>query len=81
MDHQDILEQVREIMLDVFDLDELDINQATTARDIKDWDSLSHIRLIVSIEKHYKMRFNSAEVEQFRDVGSMIAAIAQRSNA
>jgi acyl carrier protein len=77
--HEDILEQVREIMLDVFDLDALKISNNTTAKDIEDWDSLSHIRLVVSIEKHFGIRFSTAEIESFDTVGMMVNAIAAKT--
>jgi acyl carrier protein len=79
MSHEDILEQVREIMLDVFDLDELTISDNTTAKDIEDWDSLSHIRLVVSVEKHFGIRFSTAEIESFDTVGAMVRAIAAKT--
>lgn len=79
MSHEDILEQVRKIMLDVFDLDELTISDSTTAKDIEDWDSLSHIRLVVSIEKHFGIRFSTAEIESFDTVGTMVRAIAAKT--
>lgn len=79
MSHEDILEQVRQIMLDVFDLDALTITDNTTAKDIEDWDSLSHIRLVVSIEKHFGIRFTTAEIESFDTVGEMVRAIAAKT--
>ena len=78
MSHEDVLEQVREIMLDVFDLDELTISDATTAKDVEDWDSLSHIRLVVSLEKHFGIRFTTAEIESFENVGALVRGVSQK---
>ena len=78
MANEAILETVRETMLDVFDLDDLEISDKTTAKDVADWDSLSHIRLVVAIEKHYKIRFSTAEIESFDNVGAMVRCIAAK---
>lgn len=76
-----VLEDVRKVMLDVFDLDDLTISAATVARDVPDWDSLSHIRLVVAIEKHFGIRFSTAEIEGFGDVGALVEAISAKTAA
>ena len=74
-----VLEAVREVMLDVFDLDDLTISEATVAKDVPDWDSLSHIRLVVAIEKHFGIRFSTAEIESFGNVGALVEAISAKT--
>ena len=71
----DTIQRVSDIMMDVFDIDELSITEATTARDVKQWDSLSHIRLMVAIERAFKIRFTNAEIESLKDVGDLISSI------
>lgn len=71
----DIVLAVRDIMRDLFDLDDLEISDQTTADDVEDWDSLSHIRLMVSIEKHFGIKFTTAEIESFERVGTLIDTI------
>lgn len=66
-------------MCDVFDVDDLQINDSTTAQDIEEWDSLSHIRLIVAIEQHFGIKFTSLEVEGFKSVGDLVAAIRKKT--
>ena len=53
MASESILEQLRDIMLDVFDLDDVQLTPATTADDIEEWDSLSHVRLVVAVERKF----------------------------
>jgi acyl carrier protein len=69
------LEQVQEAMQDVFDLDDLTIGPETSAEDIEEWDSLSHIRLIVAIERRMKIKFKNAEVERLKNVGDLVELI------
>ena len=75
MAETDTIRRVRDIMMDVFDIDQLSITEATTAHDIEEWDSLSHIRLIVAIERAFKIRFTNAEIEGLKDVGDLISSI------
>ena len=70
------LEAIRETMIDVFDIDEdLEIGPGTSAEDIEEWDSLSHIRLIVALERHFGIKFKNAEVEGLKNVGDLVAVI------
>ena len=51
------------------------MNPETTANDVGVWGSLSHIQLIVAIEKHFKIRFASKEIRRWESVGQMVEAV------
>jgi acyl carrier protein len=74
------MEQVRDLMLNVFDIDDLTLADATTAHDVEEWDSLHHIRLMVAIERHFKVRFSNVEVETLQNVGELIDLIDRKLN-
>jgi acyl carrier protein len=71
----DTLSVVREIMEDVFDVDNLEVTTKTTADDIEEWDSLSHIRLVVAIERRFKIEFKNSEIGNLKNVGDLIGLI------
>ena len=75
MTKEDILQQVNEVFIDVLDKEDIKLNNETTAEDIEEWDSLSHIQLVVAIEKHFKIRFKSSEIQSWKNVGEMIDCI------
>ena len=75
-----ILQRVGEIMADTFDLDDLAVTRETTAGDVEEWDSLSHVRLIVAIERAFKIKFTNAEIERLRNVGELVDAIAFKTS-
>lgn len=77
---QTTLEQVQSIMQDVFDLDDLEITPETSAADVEEWDSLSHIRLIVAIEKAFKIRFKTAEITGLQNVGELVRVIDAKTH-
>jgi len=72
------LETVREIMMSVLHLDDLDLTLQTTAADVEEWDSLHHIRLIIAIERRFKIKFKNSEVEQLTNVGDLVSAIDRK---
>jgi acyl carrier protein len=74
-DRPSIFEQLTEVFRDVFDDDELVIDATTTAQDVDGWNSLAHIRLVVSIEKAFKLRFSAAEIGNLKNVGDMVELI------
>jgi acyl carrier protein len=80
MSRSDTMERIRKIMTDVFDLDQLTITEATTAKDVEQWDSLSHIRLMVALERAFKIRLNNAEIEGLKDVGDLITCIDAKTS-
>lgn len=72
---ESVLEQVQEIMADVFDEEDLTVTSDTTAGDVEEWDSLSHIRLVVAIERHFGIKFTNAEIESLANVGELVRTI------
>lgn len=75
MNEQTVLQALTEIYVDVLDNEEIVLTPETVAADIEEWDSLSHIQLIVSVEKHFKLQFKTQEVQEFANVGSICDAI------
>lgn len=81
MERTEIFEKLNEIFEDVLDLDETpNLIDETSANDIEEWDSLSHIQLIVAIEKGFKVKFTSAEIMKWKNVGEMVDTIIARVN-
>ncbi len=78
MERQTIFEKLNEIFIDVLDLDEVELTDATTANDIEEWDSLSHIQLIVAIEKSFGIKFTSLEIMKWKNVGEMVNSIEEK---
>ncbi len=79
MSREDIKTKLTEIFQDVFDNDEIELSDETTADDIEEWDSLEHITLIAAVEKAFKMRFTMKEVSSMKNVGEMITILDERA--
>ena len=78
MVRQEILSQVEGIFRDILDDETIVLTDSSTANDIEDWDSLTHIQLIVAIEKHLRIKFTSREILSWNNVGEMIDCIAAK---
>ena len=78
----EINEQTTTVFRDVLENDDIVLQETTTADDIEEWDSLSHIQLIVALEKHFKIRFSTSEITSYKNVGEMLNGIQKKlSNA
>jgi acyl carrier protein len=76
-----IWEPLQDIFRQVFGEPGLVINDNMTAADLTNWDSLSHVRMIVSVEKHFKVRFKNMEIAKLKCVGDLLKLIgAYRSD-
>jgi len=75
MEKSDALQKVNEVFIDVLDNEDVVLTYETTANDVEDWDSLTHIQLVVAIEKAFKIRFTSQEIQSWSDVGEMLDCI------
>jgi len=75
MERTEILEKLNEIYRDTLDNEDITIEDETTADDIEEWDSLSHIQLIVAIERAFGIKFTSKEILRWNNVGEMINSI------
>lgn len=74
------INDLRDIMVDIFDDDDLEITEATTAEDVDDWDSLTHISLIVAIEKKWSMKFSHGEIDGIQNVGEFLNLLNSKLN-
>lgn len=74
---EEITRKLTDIFRDVFDDDELEINDEMTAEDIDDWDSLMHITLIGTIEDEFGIKFAMKDVVGMKNVGALIDKIAE----
>lgn len=78
MERSEIFEKLTEIFIDVLDLDECELTDETSANDIEEWDSLSHIQLIVAIENEFKIKFTSLEIMKWANVGELINTLEEK---
>ena len=76
---EQVLAELTQIMRKVFGNDTIVLQPETTARDVKEWDSLNHIQFVIAVEKHFKIRFTSHEIQSWKKIGDLIESIFDRT--
>jgi len=75
MNKTEILHRIEVIFKNVLDEESIALTETSTANDVEGWDSLTHIQLIVAIEKQFKIKFSSKEILSWKNVGEMVDAV------
>lgn len=71
MSKAEIFEKLTDIFRDVFDDEDITLTEATTAADIEDWDSLTHITLLAAVEEEFGVKFGMKAVQNLKNVGEL----------
>ena len=77
MERNDIMSRVQEFR-DELELDDLVLTDETTADDVEEWDSLSHVQLVVALEKAFNIKFTSREILSWDNVGDLVDCIGKK---
>ena len=77
MTREEVYERLNGVFQEVFDDDTIQVNDATTADDIEDWDSLTHITLVSSVEDEFGIKFSMKDVIGMKNVGEMVDIIME----
>ncbi len=76
MTREEIFEQLTNVFRDVFDDEDITLSEETTAEDIEEWDSLTHITLLAAVEDEFDVEFDMKAVHGLKNVGEMLDLIA-----
>jgi len=79
MTREEVYERLNAVFADVFDDDELTVNDETTAADVDGWDSLMHITLIDAVEEEFDISFDMKTIVKLKNVGEMVDKILEET--
>lgn len=78
MDKALVFDEVKQVIADIVDDVDVDaINDAMTAEDVEGWDSVQHVRILMALERKFKFRFSTDEIEKLKCVGDLVAAVSR----
>jgi len=78
---QQLLDTLTEVFRDVFGDDDIVLRPEFSADDVPGWDSLTHVRLLVTIERKFKIKFTVPEVRELKNVGELARLIQTKTSA
>jgi acyl carrier protein len=78
VDQSAILNDLTDIFREVLDDPTLELRSDSTAEDVPNWDSMNHIIIVVEVERHFGIKFQTAEMEELRNVGELVLLIERR---
>lgn len=78
MERKEIFEKLTDIFRGVMDNDEIILEENTTAEDIEEWDSLTHVQLIESIENVFGIKFSAKEMSSWDDMSEFVDSIMSK---
>ena len=78
MSEAEIMAGVVSIFREVFDDDELVLTPEMTADDVEDWDSVSHIQILLAVEEHFDLHLRTGDVTGLKNVGDLVDLISRR---
>lgn len=73
--NSEIASKLTLIFRDVLDDESIELDDSTTASDIDGWDSLAHIRLVLTVEQSFGIKFSAKEVNAMKNVGEFVGLI------
>ncbi|MDC0492702.1 acyl carrier protein [Alphaproteobacteria bacterium] len=59
-------------IFDVVFFEDVVVSDELSAKDVDEWDSITHINIILAVEQEFKIRFSLGEVEKVNNVGEFI---------
>jgi acyl carrier protein len=78
MSDMDVKAELQEIFRDLFDDDDIVLSDSTSAKDIARWDSLQNVKLMIRIERAFKVKFGTGEVVGLKNVGELLSLIEKK---
>ena len=75
MERIEILKKLEAIYRDILNDDSIVLSEDTTADDIEDWDSLTHVQIVAEIQNVFNIKFSAKEILLWENVGDIIDAI------
>jgi acyl carrier protein len=79
MTRQEIFKRLNRIFQDFFDDDNIVLSETTTAQDIKEWDSLAHVNLMVIAQKEFGFQFELGEATEIESIGELVDIVLERA--
>ncbi len=75
----EVYPRLQVIFRDIFDDETIVVSPELTADDVAEWDSLSHLRLILAVQKEFRSKFSAAEIGELKKVDDLASLIRSKA--
>ncbi len=75
MTESSTLEQVNDVFRGMFGKDDMVLTRATRSEEVDGWDSLMHVNLVIAMEEHFGIRFQTKDIAFVQNVGELVDLI------
>jgi acyl carrier protein len=79
MNEPEIYATLQKIFEDVFNDDLIAVTPELSANEVESWDSITNIRLMLTVERAFKMKLSALEIGKFENVGDLVTLIKART--
>ena len=77
--NKETFQKIKIIFIDILDDDDIVLTETSTADDVEEWDSITHIEIISEIESVFDIRFNTMEIESLKNLGDMVSLVSSKT--
>lgn len=75
MERTEIIEKLTAVFHEVFNDNSIVLRDDMTAKDVENWDSLTHMLMITKVEETFGIKFKLKELNKLKMVGDLINTI------
>jgi len=72
------ISELEKILMNFFKNKDLKIKNNTKINDVKGWDSLNHIKIIVILEKQFKIKFSGDQIYKIKNMNDILKNINKK---
>lgn len=70
--------QIISLISKILNLKVSQLNQKSSAKNIKNWDSMNHVKIIVGLEKEFKVKINTSIAMELDSIKKIVNFINRR---
>lgn len=76
-----VYEKLTTVFHDVFGDDDIVVTPDITAKDVVGWDSLTHVRLMLALERAFSIKLSASEIGRLNTVGDLAELTLRKTNS
>lgn len=78
MNRNEIIEKLTVVFHEVFNDASIVLRDDMTAKDVENWDSLTHMLMITKVEETFGIKFKLKELNKLKQVGDIVSLVVEK---